>query len=195
MSRASSTASSLAVRRCDPFFTAPYLSSAATITLVHTRASPISRICSATRPCAERDQKRCWCPADSASEPGGLRTRIGDRRKILIEGRERGQQRQQGLRLARLDDQPLPFSPHDCVLSRKLEIARNAYGQISAILEKLTCRSIAIACFSIGPGMAKVSLPYADRWPPEHRSSPRNSAYGAPAWKARPNSRIVSAIA
>jgi hypothetical protein len=67
----------------------------------------------------------------------GIRGQFGDRRKILIERDEGGQQRQQGFRRSGLDDQPFTLLAHDGVLAGQLELAGNAHCLVSPVLEKL----------------------------------------------------------
>ena len=75
--------------------------------------------------------------ADTALNLDGFRPQIGNWRKVLVEGRKGRQQSEQRLGRARLDDEPLTLFAHDCVLTRKLELAGNSYSLVSAVPEKL----------------------------------------------------------
>src|SRR6267154_5463484 len=73
----------------------------------------------------------------ASSKIDRLCRRIVDRWKILIERLERCKNCQERSGRRRLDNESLSFFSDNCVLSRQLEFARNSYGLIAPILEKV----------------------------------------------------------
>ena len=61
--------------------------------------------------------------------------------EVFFEWFERRQQRQQGFRLRRFDDQLIALLAHDGVLAGKFEFPGNPHRLIAPVLNNLTCRS------------------------------------------------------
>src|SRR5215211_2779611 len=66
-----------------------------------------------------------------------LRRRILDLRELLVERLQGRQQLQKRFPWHRLDHQALPLFAHDRIRARQLELARNPYGLVPAVLEEL----------------------------------------------------------
>src|SRR6516225_1045260 len=100
--------------------------------LVQTCASPTSRTRCVTRPCGcERDRRRYWCRASTASQFDGIEGELADRRKPLVERCQCRQHRKQGFRWKRFNDQPLTVLSDDRLRTAKLELARNSHRLVS----------------------------------------------------------------
>lgn len=86
-----------------------------------TLVEPTSRMRSANRPCGcRRGPRRCSYRGGEASQGDRIRPRIGDVRELLAKRRQAGQDRKQGHRRGRPNDEAVAFPPHDDIFSGKL---------------------------------------------------------------------------
>src|SRR5215208_4125730 len=105
-----------------------------------------------------------------------LRRRILDLRELLVERLQGRQQLQKRFPWHRLDHEALTLFAHDRIRARQLELARNPYGLVPAVLEELD--SPAGGCFG-------------RRHMPRHR--PRLSSVNAAAFTQQPPPSPTSA--
>lgn len=132
---ASSTASTCAVRRSDPFLAAPPQLRSDDDADYHLRLAHLANSARHTTLRIPDQIGQCWCPAGTALEIDGAGGQCSDLRQVFIERRQSGQDLQSRLRQGGFDDQPIALLPHHRVLAWKLEASRNPDSLILSVLE------------------------------------------------------------